>query len=630
MTTPTDFITPLPSFHKIPTFHGMVASGALAVITAVAFGALFSMNGQIGASFLQMGSIAGIAGVSFSAFVLMTVLTIRTHSRQKEARAQEEEQIEEEDAARRAREVAARTAALQAQLAAEAAAAQEGERPPVTITHLQVAIPALLQAGQGAVTELVKAHGRTVGQASQHEWKIRAAFQNGEDLLQRNLETKFLYLEELLCLFGKSKLKPSIALRRLIAAHNCASEKYQNVKADYDAIMRGNNLDPIVDLLLTPHNTNADILRLLPEKLKDRFPLADPDLQGMGRDLLDIMFSNRNLDTNQRVTRALQELKDKAESEGMYYFTKEIEKFLRIAFKEANLQEDRIDSLCDRLVVHMLNTQFKANIQRILGIIARHIELLPHMFEQHSDTSTLFPLIDRTFLLSESNDCITQEKRDLQEELIMLQSTFNHGLAEEKRVAFIVDRQDEQTQYLIDSCTEANFFHHNQAILTQIEENVEVRALAGRYNVSIRAVPISISDHPFKEIRKYLNTIPKMIMNAIAENRLLRNAIKGIVIGKMSSAIDQNLPSLIGEDRRILDEALNTMLDALLKPILDGAVSNSSQFRGHFERVITTSGAQIARELGDLAGREDLSVHDIITQAQAALEGLEEAFRGVT
>jgi len=626
--------TPLPQAPQ----HGMIASGILIVISGVALGIILATNPTAAGSFTQIATFGTIGGVSLLTLVICTALTCRNKRRQTREREDIHRQRESErreferqeaDRQRVGREQAQlrvdEERLRQAEDRREGLALLRGEdvREVVDVesvrdvaraersefdTFREDVMPNLLDAFGRAVVQVTQAHARLTGKGAPSQREVEALFAEAKELMALCLDKPELYLAELVRCFGRGKNKPSVGLRRLVAAHNGGNEvKLQEVLRQNTAIERGNNL-ALVARRLHSRESNAAILAAFPEIMDGHFSIDDEFLHGIGGELLRKIFER--MAGNRTIDQALTQLRRNAPPERctkkeMEAFTKEVEAFMKLAFAEARIPRREMEEMSARFIEHMIANQLMQNVEKMLGMVARNIRLLPSMFADSVDPHELFPQIDETFLLSESSDCLG-ETEEMQAELIRLQSAINYDRPEAGRVAFLVldpaDDRRYQTLYdnneVVRMCFDANRGNYDLEELARIGNRRDVQVLGRKWDKRILVVPVSISDHPFKQVRSALNKVPNWLL------RTLYTVFKGFIPGLVKPGIQEILPALEPREQQRFDRFVDSMLGMLMRPIYDGSINNSSEFRRPFEAVITGQGEQLANRLEGLVNNQ--------------------------
>lgn len=651
-------------------FHGMAASGIVTVISAVALAIILTTNPTAAGSFSQIAAFGTVGGGSLIIFVVCSALACHACRKMKERR--EEEHLENErlrqEHERQPLELGEQHTASPTQQPVEplhsveppppdllppveAPRTMKGQPPPELLTgqvegnHLvaelneavveasqaegqtieklkREIIPPLMDAFRDAVSELLRAHAAITDGAPPDPRAINDLFVEAKSLIMLNLEKPELYLTELLRCFGRGKNKPSVGLRRLIAAHNSGNpDKFEEVRRQYAAIERGHNLHDVAALFRS-RTGNSQILDQLPQLMEGHFSLDDVELQGVGRELLDAIFGR--LKNNRTIDNALTALRKKAPREGctkseMEDFTKEVEKFMKLAFTEAHIPHGELEEMSDRLVEVWIERQLMQNMKKLLGMVARNIRLLPSMFADSVDTRVLFPQIDETFLLSESGDCLG-ETEEMQKQLIRLQSTINYDRKPENRVAFLVLDEGDTRSYevlrreneVVRMCLDANSGNYNLRELERIGKRSDVQDLGRQLQKRILVVPVSITNHPFKDIRNKLNWVPNWAI------RGLYGIFSGFIPGLVKPGLAEMLPALEPREQERFDRFVDAMLNLLMQPIYDGSINNSSPFRKQtvrgregkverrpFEEVIARQGNALAINLENLVNQKE-------------------------
>ncbi len=591
-------------FHEIPTFSGMVASGVIAVVSAVALGVLFAIHSPLLGNTLFVVSVGEAGGAALAAFVLTTVITVQKN---KEAA---------RDALNHLNYVnlRQRVDALEADLRAHRAGteAPEGRR---VIDQVHETVPVLLQAGENAVKGLVEAHQSVTGRRHNLDTEIATSFLDVRELIHSNLSDRNSYFNQLLDLYGPGFQNSHLRLRNMIAANNsAANDKYVQVHESFIALEQGRNIGDIMSLLT--ENQNPAILAQLPQTLHATFSVDDDVLKAMGRQLLEAIFGSHNLEGDQDIQNALNALKAEAERvRDSGKFSKKMNGFLRLALQKATLDEEEVDQLCNQVIEHILNNQFKENIQSFLGLVARNFELLPRLLEEDLPKNEFFAEVDRILLLSESGHCINNTQRGRCAQLLQLQSEINVAQSDNSKVALVV--RGEHSTEILDLCIQEN--SDNRANLAQIEARADVQELAQRLGVEIIAVPITtIADHPFKKLRDWRGTI-RSFASYIAP------LAKKILRERGEAAIKDYFPFMTREDREALDPLVHTTVEALFEPLRDGVIKSSSPFRTRLEPVIREQCQTIATSLNELMGRDEITVIEIMDEASRLIQGFADA-----
>lgn len=649
--------------------HGTIASGILMVISGVALGIIFAANPSAAGSFTQIAVFGGIGGVSLITFVVCSALafyTLRKHRQQREESRREVEPQQQEEAERREPEIRRPVQIEKADIPEPPRMDESQERKtnedlvperapevsssenrglgaaeieeeeelvisppaplraaPPTVGELrdEIIMP-LIDAFSNAVKELLRAHAAITANPQPDLPAVDNLIRDAKELLTLSLDKPELYLGELLRCYGRGKNKPSIGLRRLIAAHNAGDPaKLKEVRRQYKAIARGNNLLDVAQLF-NSRAKNPEVLHRFPDIMKGHFSLDDEVLKKVGDELLEKIFDS--LAENKKIDKALTSLRRKAPEEGcskaqMGAFTKEVEKFMKLAFAEAHIPHEEMIGLNERLVGYWIENQLMPNMKKMLGLVARNIRLLPSMFADSVKTEELFPQIDETFLLSESGDCLGDTEK-MQKELIRLQSEINYNRKPENRVAFLVleagDTRDYRTLYrensVVKICFDANQGNYDLIELQRIGNQSNVRDLAALREIRILVVPVSITDHPFKDIRSKLNAVPNWLL------RGLYGIISGFIPGLVKPALAEMFPAFEPREQEHFDRFVDSMLNLMMPPIYDGAINNNSPFRKltvrgskgpverrPFEEVITHQGNELANRLEGLINQKD-------------------------
>lgn len=584
------------------SFKGQVASGVLTLITVVATAIILGLNPNISyitgnyPTWIALGSFGGTTLILFAVFSCLH----QKGKRQALQRAENERQQ-----ARQAEKL--RKAQTETPLAEPTVSV---EKDP--IGHLdQVLIQPILNEFRGALEAVISADCRKMNRdGSEVEDKVKNAFNNCQELFTHFLQNKYIYVSELLRYFGPGKTTKSVALRRLIAAYNSGdAEKLQGVRAEYEAIARANDFTEIAKALSDRSKTNAELMQELPNLLADLFSLPDAHLKEFGVKVLNRVFIppttltvavNKELNTLRSLTTQPKK------------FAKQLEKLIKAALEEAHIPDETYDEWNQELITYMLNTTFKGIIFGFLGSVARNVRILKLMFKKMGDGSgeipkkDLFLQLDKAFLEAESRDCITNEA--LQRDLFHLQSEINFGRKDETRkVALIaLPEGDNRTFEQLEQDEVLSLFfaanEHSREELKKITQTYRNQLLK-THHVRLVAVPVAISDHPFKKFKDYEGTVKFAAF-------LLKGFFPYIADTFVKPRAEASMPKMDGEDQKKFDEFFKVIVNLLVDPIYDGAIGDT-KFTRDFQRIITNEGEELAKSLDQLLLQEEISFEEI-------------------
>jgi membrane protein implicated in regulation of membrane protease activity/uncharacterized protein YifE (UPF0438 family) len=483
----------------------------------------------------------------------------------------------------------------------------------------QVIIQPLLRAFKGALRSMVVADCIITSSAVEKKLEeVECAFEEGEQLISEFLDSPQIYVLELLRCFGPGKKPMSVALRRMIAAYNAgAPERKQEVIDEFKAIASGHNLKEVI-IALKEQESQA-LMRTLPDLLENHFSLANQPLKELGNIILKHIFEKTR--DNSNVLNALKQLKKcKAEK-----FPKELENFIKLVLEEAKITNEQYRSWNKELTTRMLQTSFKRTVCNVLSMIARNVRILKLMFDENKEKKEIFITLDETFLLSESNDCIASEKKSFQKELYHVQSDLNFLRREDDRYALVALKAGDMRPYgqlireeeIIRFCFGARKSEMDKEeleALEKINQSKIIQALNKMHHVRLVTVPISITNHPFKDFKEHEELIQVGAW-------LLKPFLPRLVKPKLM----QILPKMEGDRLARFEKLFGTIINLMIDPVYDGAIGDTD-FRPVFENVFTTKGEELAEAIEGLLREPDLNFERIRDVWAAAVSGVAEEF----
>jgi hypothetical protein len=587
------------STYRSAAISGQIASALIIAITATALAIIVISNTQAfytAASYPEMITLGVTGGLAFVTFVICSCM--HCAARYKKGRGSADQSAVQEQ--RRTIE-----AELAEPITIKVTASLDKE--PVEYVK-QALVQPLLQAFKKTLKALVVADlvksSSTPAEIAEKSKKVDEAFQKGERLFNFYLDNPTIYVSELLRFFGPGKMPLSIALRRLIAAYNSGdAEKFAEIKNAYQAIVRGHDL---TDIKVAFRNQSRDALMTsLPTLLESHFSLVDDTLKGLGKNILIHIFDNTK--ENREVLTKLDALKKKGDK----LTTDDVGAFLKLVLEKANVSPEQYKEWNEILIKQMINTTFKKSFCVFLGMVARNIRILSLMFDKKMKEEALFNKLDETFLLSESADCIGKDKECFQGALFELQSKLNHKRDCENRIALIALPKNNTASYeelmaqdeVIGMCYSAH--KKGKSNFKEYEEiSYSAAVLEGRgmvlHDVRLVAVPVSLSDHPFKDFKKKEKAINFVAWAAKTVSALLpKETFDKFLAGKVRPKLMQILPKMDEAGEKDFDSLLSLLINLMVNPIYDGAIGDTP-FRKPFERIITTQGGELARKVEEL------------------------------
>ena len=443
-------------------------------------------------------------------------------------------------------------------------------------------------------------------------------FQEGEELVNEILKNQEIFIIELLRYFGPGKKPISVALRRAIAAYNAGeATRRTEVFDEYKAIASVHDVAEISHAL--KNQSPQALMQNFPSIMERHFSLANQPLKELAIKILHSIFEKTRGNTT--VHNALDQLRKKAGSEKE--LPEAVEKFIFLVFEEARIDPQQLKEWTESMNQRMLQTTFKKTVCNILSLVAQNIRMLKLLFEEKRERAkisteekneklrqkkieqlhmNLFVACDETFLSSESQDCVA--KKVLHKDLVHQQSVINYKRKKEERIALIALKAGDTRSYqqlvqeeeLFKWCFDTQ--KRDMAELQSINNSGGVQELNTKHNVRIVAVPIAITDHPFKDFREYEDLIK---VGAFVGATLLRPFLPRMIEPKLL----QILPKMEGKKRERFNVFTAKLLDLLLDPIYDGAIGDTN-FRPVFERIITTKGEALAEALENLLKEPEL------------------------
>ena len=572
--------------------NGQIASGILVLITAVAVGVILFLHPQISymhANYEAMITFAVVGGLSLTTFVVCSCM--RHYGTRRASQNVENRQCIEA------------MVSLQPATPIALEATTTITESPIDYVK-QAIIQPLLKAFNDAIKHVIAADCVTTDKSIGTKIEeINSCFQTGAEICNHFLDDQQIYVSELLRSFGPGKsIKASVALRRLIAACNSGDlEKLAEVEAEYNRVMQANDFSEIAEALSS--QPPATLMQTLPELLERRFALSDETLKAMGRNILTHIFAQARAKPD--VLSALETLKAKADSD---HLAKEVEKFVKLVLVEAAISPEKYKEWNDELIKYMLDTTFKKSLCDFLRLAALNIRMLKVLFNKKLEQKKLFIQLDETFLLSESWDCVKQE--ELQNEIFHLQSEINYDRKEANRIAFIALPLDtgvqgsKKQEGVMELCLQAN--QNSRKDLDKFTNSERVIELGHKHGVSLVAIPVSISDHPFKAFKKKERWIRfgGAIATSLPESLLQK--LTAFILDLVEPKLMELLPQMDEKEQEDFKALLKNLLSLLIYPIYDGAIGNTA-FRQPFEEVITTKGEDLADQIDKLLLDEEIT-----------------------
>lgn len=467
-----------------------------------------------------------------------------------------------------------------------------------------------------------KAHSvTTAGKTdSVHKKKLSESMKSAQSLFNSMVGDPHVQIPELLRHFGRGKTKESIALRRLVAAFNSGNlEKYEAEKKKYEAVIRGHNLTDVAKALANGKNDNTKILKAFPSLLKNHFCSTDEALRDLGMEILEYIFSKAASGKNSKITNALNALRrletqalkelESAERKGNSADIKKakekiasaIEDFVKLVFNEvAGKDSKNLASWNERLVGQLIQGETLKKMQSLFKMIAHNIRILGLMFDKQKDKSEIFPVLDLTFLTSESSEYVLPNSD--QAKLLQLQSEINFARKQSKQEPIALLLLSESNESAVDeirkTCQAANPRKEAPAIPSQFQSRISAFARRG---LKVIAVPISINDHLFKKFKDFdggwLNTGVSILASSGALSYL-----QPVLKGPAKAQLMEFLPKLEGEALKAFHTLFDGIFDVMVMPVINGAIVQS-KFSAPFQRVINNEGLKLADKLEDLAAR---------------------------
>lgn len=581
-------------------FNVQLASSLLLLVSAVALAIILATlpHSSNYPALITLGAIGGVAFVTLMVASCAYFLVARKGNKEREVPRHEEIPPIDEIAPPPKEEDRVVTVTLE-------------EKP---IEYLkQVLVQPIVNAFQGAVKGTIVADCATTAKDRGDKLaRTERAVREMEALLLEFFDNPKTYVSELLRCYGPGKKNITIVMRRMITAHNAGNDKIlKDVLDEFQAICCGCDFSDVEKALKKESNEN--LMRQLPALLENHFCVANPPLKELGRTILDAIFEKAR--TQPKALQALEQLKKKVSYKG---FADEVEKFLNIILDEAQVSKELYEQWSQQVIKRLVNTTLKKTICGALGTMARNMRLLSLMLDKQKEKKELFTSIDKTFLLSESEDCIVQ-RRELQEDLFELQNVLNYDRSDKKRIAFIALPEENTQGYDVLKKTGIYklFFDANPCDFKELEKinkSPEVVALSKKHHVRLVALPVTINDHPFKIVKNYEGTIrvAAALLKPFAP-RLIKPYLLNM-LPRMDATLSKRFEALFGE-----------FLNLLIDPIYDGAIAET-KFAPGFKRVITTKGEELANAIDGLLQDKEVNFEKIRDVWTKAVRGVAEEF----
>lgn len=488
-----------------------------------------------------------------------------------------------------------------------------------------------------------QANGKPVD--PQNVQKIKEAMKAVGELLNSVLGNPRTQVLELLYHYGRGKTKTSIALRRLVAAFNSGDpQKYEEEKKKYDAVARGHSLE-FPQKLAGQKFDNGQILDGFVDDLIGRFCSTNEQVDALGQQILNYIFNNVKVDPAKRkkVLAELSKLRNKeketlrelektpgikdpkkrkeAESKAREKIASHIEEFVKFVFDTALKSNPegtaRLDAWHQDMLHCLVQGETVIKLQSLFRMIAHNLRIMHLMFDKEAKEPKTFPVLDCTFLASESSDFIKPEGP--QTELLQLQCEINYALKQEKKpkepIALVIVTK--ANEHLFTKITETCKAAHPRQVEIPPAFQKRVDSLKMKHSstiIDIIALPISLNDHLFKQIKGGENSWggwgAKKILSA-ASSLGVQGTLLEYVKPLLRNHIVESLPKLEKEDMDNFDTVFNSLFDALISPVIDGAFTPKPPFSVQFQQVIENEGLKLASKLEDFSAR--LSTHDGLT-----------------
>jgi len=588
--------------YQDPAFKAQIASGILVVISTVALFIILASNPPIASAintFQAMVTLGTVGSASLAIFAVSSCIQTLAAKKLKQDLAN----------------ARALTELPPLQVEAPVEVAVNLEQQPIEYIKQVVVLP-IVRAFHAGIKGLVIANSVTMSEEFTSKVKsIDTAFEDAEQLFNDFVNNPQIYIAELLRFFGPEKKPLTIALRRWIAAYNSGKpEMIQMVSDEYHAAASAHDYKAISQALKT--QSNEALMANLPILLENHFALANVKLKELAINIMHQIFQDTR--TNTKVLQALTQLKKKADSSALPIA---MEHFLKLVQEEAHISNEQYMMWQEDLTRRMLQTTFKRTVCNALSVLARNIRLLGFMFDQKKTQTELFGRLDETFLLSESDDCIT--KFALQKDLYHILNLFNSSRTNEEHKYTLVALPEGDTRSYEELIEQEEIFKicfaskkADFAVLEKINQSTEIVALNRKHQVRIVAVPVTINDHPFKKFKRHETAI-----------RIFAPLLKKVLPPIIKPKMKQLLPKMSGNNKARYDRFVETLIDTMLSPVFNGAIA-FTDFRPIFEKVISTKGEVLAEKIEALlrSPPEELNFEKIRDAWTEAVRGVADEF----
>lgn len=444
----------------------------------------------------------------------------------------------------------------------------------------------------------------TLEAAEQKEAEVHELVEELKVFVDKMIKKKSLFVSELLALFGPPKQSAHFFFRMLVVAQNSGDPKLiESVEQNYLAAKRGSDLSAVYQWLQKSKKQPSEELAAFPGKLEPHFCLNIKEYKKQGVEILKIIFKKTK--DNKTVQEKLLELKKTPYDKEK--FPKEVQNFVKTVFKEAKIDSAQLDQWNETLIRNTFKYRLNVAVPWVLKTITLHMGILELMVDQSKKNEELFPELDMVTQTAESSHLFTSNQKDLQRELIKVQSSINYGKKPEDKIALIAipqtDKEEDYTElakrYPIVKYAFRDY-PGNLPKLKKINDSKAVKELESTYDRRVIAIPVLLPDHLFKTIRLKQNKIPSLFIKFGAQ---VVSALKPFIPGLVKPKLKKILPNLEDSEQKQLNRIIEGMISLLLHPIVDGAISMHKDFSPIFKKAIITKGKELAKKVEPLANQ---------------------------